>query len=184
MNLEEYGRFYHVDISTQIENKWKNDTILAIVKNNLKYSIKIKSRDKELIKKRFIINEPSKKEKKYNKRVVAIVYCYILFKALFDFKEANSLLICRDIRPERYVIYYLQRISNLFNNKEVIRREIKFRKRIEFGTKEKLPKSLAGKYVRKVYQGKLPPSKILSDEEVEELIKIIEKLNKRISLAL
>ena len=178
MNLEEYGNFYHVDISTQIENKWKNDTVLAIVKNNQKYSIRIKSRDKELIKKRFIIDEPSKKEKKYNKRVVTIVYCYLLYKALVDFKEANPLLICRDVRPERYVLYYLQKISNLFNNKDVMRKEIKFRKRIEFGTKEKLPKSLAGKYVRKVYQGKLKSSKILLNDEVEELIRIIESFEK------
>ncbi len=60
MNLEEYDNFYHVDISTQIENKWKNDTVLAVVKDNQKYSIKIRSRDKKIIKKRFIVDEPSK----------------------------------------------------------------------------------------------------------------------------
>jgi len=55
-------------------------------------------------------------------------------------------------------------------------REMKFRKRVEFETKEKLPKSLAGRYVRKVYQGKLAPSKILSNSEIDELLNLIAKI--------
>ena len=53
MNIGEYKNFYHVDISTQIENKWKTDSVLAIVKDSERYSIKIKGKDKEIIKKRF-----------------------------------------------------------------------------------------------------------------------------------
>ena len=165
-----------LDISTQIENKWKKDTVLGIVKDSKKYSIKIRGRDKELIKKRFVIEETSRSNKRHNKRVVAIVYCYLLYKALLEFKEAKPLLICRDVRPERYVIHYLQKISNFFNNRQIMNREIKFRKRVEFETKEKLPKSLAGKYVRKVYQSKLTSSKILSNAEIDELLSLIAKI--------
>ena len=47
MKIDDYNNFYHVDISTQINNKWKEDTILGIVKDSKRYSIKIKGRDKE-----------------------------------------------------------------------------------------------------------------------------------------
>ena len=40
MKLEEYDSFYHVDISTQIDNKWRNDSVLGIVKGFSKYSLK------------------------------------------------------------------------------------------------------------------------------------------------
>ncbi len=86
MNLEDYNSFYHVDISTQIENKWKNDTILGIVKDSKKYSIKIRGWDKEKIKRRFINKNESDSDKKHNKRLVAITYCYLLLHA------KNSLL--------------------------------------------------------------------------------------------
>lgn len=176
MNLEDYEKFYHVDISTQIENKWKNDTILGIVKDSNKYSIKIRGRDKEKLKKRFIIENTSKSDKKHNKKVIAVIYCYLLYNALENFNQAKPLLVCRDVRPERLVIHYLQKISRYLGNKNTMNREIKFRKRIEFETKEKLPKSLAGRYVRKVYQGKLTPSKVLSSSEIGELIDLTAKI--------
>lgn len=176
MNLQEYENFYHVDISTQIENKWKTDTVLGIVKDSKKYSIKIKARDKLKIKKRFVTKNISKSEKRHNKKIVAIIYSYLLYKALCKFNEANPLLLCRDVRPERLVIQYLQKIANFFKNKLILKRKIKFRKKIDFDTDKKLPKSLAGKYVRKVYQGKFKPHKILNKQEVNELLEIIGKV--------
>lgn len=47
MELNGYNNFYHVDISTQIENKWKNDSVLAIVKDSERYSIKIRGKIKK-----------------------------------------------------------------------------------------------------------------------------------------
>ena len=176
MKLEEYDDFYHVDISTQIDNKWKTDTVLGIVKNSKKYSIKIRARNKEKIKRKFILDVKSKSAKRHNKRVVAIIYSYLLYKALCEFKEANPLLLCRDVRPEKWIIQYLQKIANFFKNKNILNRKIKFRKKILFETKEKLPKSLAGKYVRKVYQKKFKPNKILNKFEIEELSEIIRKI--------
>lgn len=61
-------------------------------------------------------------------------------------------------------------------NRRILNRKIKFRKRIEFGSDDALPKSLAGKYVRKVYQGKFDANKILGKFEVDELIEIIGKV--------
>jgi len=176
MDLKKYADFYHVDISTQIENKWKNDSVLAIVKNSRRYSIKIRGRDKEELKRRFILNEDSDSAKKHNKKVVALIYSYILYKALCEFSEAKPLLLCRDVRPERFVEHYLRKVAYFFKDTNILNREIKFRKRIEFETKDKLPKSLAGRYARKVYQGKLPASKILSNQEIDELIEIIGKI--------
>ncbi len=176
MNLQEYENFYHVDISTQIDNKWKTDTVLGIVKDPKRYSIKIKAKDKLKIRKRFITKDTSKSEKRHNKKIVMITYSYLLYKALCEFNEANPLLLCRDVRPERLVIHYFQRVSNFFGNKDILNKKIKFRKRAEFETENKLPKSLAGKYVRKVYQKKIKPNKILNGSEVEELLDIIGKI--------
>ena len=176
MNLQEYENFYHVDISTQIENKWKTDTVLGIVKDSQRYSIKIKSQDKLKIKKRFITKNISKSEKRHNKKIVAIVYSYLLYKSLCEFSKANPLLLCRDVRPERLITHYLQKIFNFFENKDILNKKIKFRKRTEFETENKLPKSLAGRYVRKVYQKKIKPNKILDKFEVKELLEIIGKI--------
>lgn len=176
MDREDYNNFYHVDISTQINNKWKNDSVLGIVKNSKRYSIKIKGGDKEKIKRRFITNKDSWHEKIHNRKVIAIIYSYLLHKALCEFQEAKPLLLCRDVRPEKFVMSYFQKIAAFFKNYSISNREIKFRKRIEFKTKERLPKSLAGKYARKVYQGKLPANKILSSSEIKELIEIIGKI--------
>jgi hypothetical protein len=176
MKIEEYNNFYHVDISTQIDNKWRNNTALGIVKNLRKYSIMIKSNDKEYIKKHFILDENVISGRTHNKKVIAIIYSYLLYKALGEFNEANPLLLCRDVRPEKFVINYLQKIASFFKNYSVLNRKIKFRKRIEFETRDKLPKSLAGKYVRKVYQGKIKANKILDDFEIKQLIEIIGKI--------
>lgn len=105
-----------------------------------------------------------------------IVYSYLLYRALCEFKEANPLLLCRDVRPEILVINYLRRIANFFRNPEIINRKIKFRKRIEFGIKEKLPKSLAGKYAKKVYQGKKEATRILDSSDIKELIDLAGKI--------
>ena len=136
----------------------------------------IKGIDKEKIKKRFIINDKSRMSKRHNRKIIVAIYSYLLYKLLCEFPEANPLLVCRDVRPERLVMKFLIKIANLFNNRAILNREIKFRKRIEFGTEEKLPKSLAGKYVKKVYQKKIPVNKILNDGEIDELIRIVELL--------
>ncbi len=175
MNIKEYEDFYHVDISTQIDNKWKNDTVLGIVKGARRYSIKIKGNDKEIIKRRFISTENLNSARIHNRKVIAIIYSYLLYTAINNFKEAKPLLLCRDVRPEKFVITYLQRISNLLGNKEALNRTINFRKRKDRRDK-KLPKSLAGKYVRKVYQGKIPVTNVLDNQEVNDLIDLINKL--------
>jgi hypothetical protein len=64
-------------------------------------------------------------------------------------------------------MHYLQKISNFNNDKKVLNRAIKFRKRTEFESTEKLPKSLAGKYARKVFQKKIEPTKVLNKQEID-----------------
>ncbi|MEK6935651.1 MAG: hypothetical protein AABW67_02605 [Nanoarchaeota archaeon] len=175
MNLEYFNNYYHVDISTQINNSWKEDTALGIVKDSRRFSIKIKGKDKEEIKRKFIWDDDSDSARKHNNKIVALVYSYLLYKALCYFSEANSLLLCRDVRPERFVIHYLNKIANYFNNRQILNRKIEFRKR-DNKRQEKLPKSLAGKYIRKVFQGKISPTKILDQNEFKELIEIINKI--------
>jgi hypothetical protein len=176
MDIQDYDKFYHADISTQIDNKWKEDTVLGIVRDSRRYSIKIRAINKEELKRRFIVLGDSRSNKKHNKKVVVIIYSFLLYNALCDFPEANPLLLCRDVRPERLVIHYLQKISNFYNNKRVLDRVIKFRKRSEFESSEKLPKSLAGMYTRKVFQGKIEVTRVLEKKEVEDVIEIISKI--------
>lgn len=85
-------------------------------------------------------------------------------------------MLCRDVRPEILIMNYLRKIAKFFNNKETMNREIKFRKKIEFETNDKLPKSLAGKHVRKVFKGKINPDKILDSKEIKEVMEVISKL--------
>lgn len=176
MDLEDYNKFYHIDLSNQINNKWKEDSVLGIVKGPNKYSIVIRGKDKEKIKERFILENNSRSNKVHNRKVIAIIYSYLLYRIICEMKEANPILLCRDVRPERFVINYLQKIASFLNNREIFNRKIKFRKRIEFETSIKLPESLAGKYVRKVYQEKIKPDKVLEKEEINDLIEIISKI--------
>jgi len=175
MEINEFNDFYHIDIASQINNKWEQDTALGIVKNSRKFSIIIKGRDKEILKKRFISKEDSDSAKKHNQKVIAIIYSYLLYKALCDFAEAKPLLLCRDVRPERFVVHYLQKMSRFFARPEIFNRRIEFRKR-EDKNQDKLPKSLAGKYVRKVYQGKIKATKTTDNQDLEELTEVINKI--------
>lgn len=176
MDIKEYNDFYHVDISTQINNKWKEDSVLGIVKDSKKRSIRIKGRDKIILKERFIFKDPILFNRIHNQKVICIIYSYLFYKLLCEIREANPIMLCRDVRPEKFILNYFQKIASYFNNKEFLNKKIIFRKRIEFEIRDKLPKSLAGKYVRKVYQGKIKSDKTLDKEEIEELTEIINKL--------
>ncbi|MEK6819411.1 MAG: hypothetical protein AABY10_05770 [Nanoarchaeota archaeon] len=101
----------------------------------------------------------------------------MLYKSLYEFTEANPLLLCRDVRPERAVMHFLRKVANFLGNPPILNREIRFRKKVEFETNENLPKSLAGKYAKKVYRGKIKPVKTLDKNEVEELIGVIGKIS-------
>ena len=120
MELKEYNCFCHVDIAAQINNKWKDNSVLGIVKLSDKYSVLIKGKDKEKIKERFILVDDSRSNRVHNRKVIVIIYCYLLYQLLLNTKAGSPVLLCRDVRPEKFVNHYLQKIASFFKNREVL----------------------------------------------------------------
>ena len=77
------------------------------------------------------------------------------------------------VRTPKFMYVKRDQFGNIKGYNQVIDA---LRQSVEFDVKEKLPKSLAGKYTRKVYQGKIKPDKTLSDLEIEELVNLISKI--------
>ena len=49
--------WFHIDLGNQINNTWNKDSALAVRKGEEHFSIKIKSKDKKLLKKKFILED-------------------------------------------------------------------------------------------------------------------------------
>ena len=89
-----------VDMSNQIENSWNKDSCLALRKNENGFVIKIRTDAKKILKKRFIVESEDKSQKKHNRRVIVIIYCYMLYKLI---KISNGfgkkVRVCNDAGP-------------------------------------------------------------------------------------
>ena len=160
-----------VDMSNQVDNDWDRDTILAFANKskNQEYAIRLKNRDKSKIKKKFIYLKETESARKHNKKVINLIFAYLIFKILSESKgEKEKVYICPDHRPTREVHHYIQKLSK-FNGYPNLTEE----KDIDFINRNKfnVPKSNpAHKFAKKVYQGK-KNAKIAADfEELESLI--------------
>ncbi|MAG52343.1 MAG: hypothetical protein CMH62_00095 [Nanoarchaeota archaeon] len=109
----------HMDLSNQIDNKWERDTILSFVNvsKKLNYSIRFRNMDKSKIRKKYINTNGSKSGQRHNKKVVNLIFGYMIFKILEVKKEVlDKIYICPDHRPSKEVHHYIQKIASKFNN--------------------------------------------------------------------
>ncbi len=115
--------YAEIDLSEQIDNSWNKDTAIAIKQRGISYSVKIKSKDKNDMKNKFIKKVEKNLDKKNNRRVVVIIYCFILYHLL---KLSNGLFnrvkICNDVSPSWAVNNYLMAIAKEYNEQHLISR--------------------------------------------------------------
>lgn len=162
------GRF-EIDLANQIDNRWSKDSILAIKDKNFQFSLKIKSIDKKILKKKFISESKSKADKKHNKKVVLIIYSSLIYKIIKLNKEkVKKVYICRDCGPSYLVSKYLSKICKYYRDEPITNHvSIKFRKAKE--------KSKAHNLANKILRGRKKEDYCLNKQDINELEDIIRK---------
>jgi hypothetical protein len=158
-----------IDLSNQIHNKWNKDTVIAAVSEKYHYSLKIRGQTKNGLKRHFIHEDIDKKTHKRNRRIIAIIYSYLVFKLLSKTKghKIEFIRICPDHKPPEEVYKYLQKIFSLMRYPCP---KIKFFKGPG--------RSPAHKYAITVFRGRIKPNYIIESQDKEELLVIIEELIK------
>jgi hypothetical protein len=164
------NRRFEMDLANQIENRWTKDSILAIKNKEVGFSIKIKTEDKKLLKKKFIINPRDKNEKKQNKKIVMIVYSFLIYKIIsFNKDKIRKIYICRDCGPSFLVYKYLSKICKYYKEPPITNCiRLKFRK----GGK----KSKAHKLANTVLKGRKKEDYCLNKQDIIKLEELVKAL--------
>lgn len=163
--------YAEVDLSEQIDNSWTKDTAIAIKLRGTRYSVKIKSKDKNDLKQKFVKKVSKNLDRKNNRRVVVIIYCYLLYHLL---KLSNGLSqrikLCNDVSPSWAVNNYLLAIFKEHNEKHIIDNlKISFKKKGD-------EKSKAHYVAKNVSRGREPANIILKKPQIDRLKYLIKKL--------
>lgn len=168
-NKKMYDERLEIDLANQIENRWTKDSILAIKNKDFNFSLKIKSEDKKILKKKFIVEPKDKADKKHNKKVIIIIYSFLVYKLIKVNKESiKKISICRDCGPSFLVSKYLSKICKYYRDEPLTNYlSFKFRK----GNK----KSKAHKLANSVLRGRKREDYCLTQQDIIELEDIIRK---------
>jgi len=165
------NEWFHIDLGNQIDNTWNKDSALAVRKKKVCFSVKIKSKDKKKLRKKFIWDDSSRSNIKHNRRIITIIYCFILFKLLKISEQAvKKVRICKDVGPEWAVNKYLSKICKYYGEEPVTNSiRIKFRK-------SKSKKSEAHRIARDVARGRKKEIYCLENKDIKELTDILRKI--------
>jgi hypothetical protein len=99
----------HIDLGNQIDNSWHKDTSLALKLNGFSFSVKIRANDKKELKVKHIIVVDSRKDERHNRKVIVVIYCFLLYKLLNDLRKTiKKVKLCNDISPHDDVYRYLR----------------------------------------------------------------------------
>lgn len=168
--MDNNSKIFHIDLANQVANLWTKDSILGLVCDSIKYSVKIKAKDKLIIKKKKLQKSPIiiKKSKHYSNEIAATIYSYLLFKIIQNNQNllANcKVSLCNDAQPQKTVHSMYQRIlahENCSHFKHNIK--IKFRRKKDDGRK-----SPAHKYVNNIHRGREKSSYTLSKYDLDKI---------------
>jgi hypothetical protein len=160
-----------VDMSNQIDNSWNKDSCLASKKGEEGFTVKIRLDDKKSLKKKFIWDEGSDKNKKHNRRVIVIIYCFMLHKLLVESNNlGNKFKLCNDAGPRWSVLKYLDAIFRYYGELP-IGQKFKIKFRVD-GDLESLAHNLA----KKTMKGRKKEDYIINTNDIKELEDIIRKI--------
>lgn len=163
--------YAEIDLSEQIDNNWNKDTAIAIKKGGEYYSVKIRAKDKNSLKNKFIKEVKRKIDNKNNRRVVVIIYCFILYH-LFKISGnlAKKVKICNDVSPRWAINMYLNKICSKSKEPQITNKvEIKFRQDGD-------PKSEAHYIAKKVARGIAKENLVMKKQHIGRLKYLIKTI--------
>lgn len=165
------NEWFHIDLGNQIDNKWTKDSALAVRKKKIHFSIKIKAEDKKKLKKKFILDKNSKSDIRHNRRIISIIYCFMLFKLLkISDHIVGKVKLCKDAGPEWAINKYLSKICKYYGEEPITNKmRIRFRK-------SKSKKSEAHRIARDIARGRKKETYCLNKKDIEELTDILRKI--------
>jgi len=165
------AQYNHVDISNQIDNEWKRDSILAFVneQKNYYYSVRLRNMEKSKLKKDFINPLETEAARRHNKRVINLVFGYMIFKIIQEMSiSITKILICPDHRPTKEVHHYIQKISSFLSRPNLTNDvDISFINRKIYEIDKKTP---AHRWAKKVLSGRKKANYIIDYKELHEMI--------------
>jgi len=169
--IENIDNINHIDLANQIDNPWERDTILSLVNKSksINYSIRFKNVDKSKIRKKFINLDETQSSRRHNKKVINLVFAYLIFKVLNTKRDlVNYVFICPDHRPSKEVHHYIQKLSHYFGYSDITRKiNIKFFNRRKHNIEKKTP---AHKLAGKILKGKRKANLAVNFEELHNAI--------------
>lgn len=158
-----------IDLANQIDNRWAKDSILAMKDKDFQFALKIKSNDKKVLKKKFINESRSKADKRHNRKVITIIYSFLIYKIIKLNKDRiKKIYICRDCGPSIFVSKYISKICKYYKDEPITNYlKFKFRKSGE--------KSKSHRLANKVLRGRKKADYCLNKKNLIELEDIIRK---------
>lgn len=139
---------FEIDLANQIDNRWTKDSILAIRDKDFRFSLKIKTEDKKILKKKFIIEPKDKADRKHNKKVILMIYAFLMHKLVkLNEESIKKILVCRDCGPSFLVSKYLSKICKYYNEEPITNY-------LSFKFKKDKEKSKAHKLANDVLRGR------------------------------
>lgn len=170
-DFSELDEINHIDIANQIDNPWGRDTILLFLNKSKKinYSIRFRNSDKLKIRKKFIDLSETQSAKRHNRKVINLVFAYLIIKILIAKKELiDSIFICPDHRPSKEVHHYIQKLSYYFGDSYITKEiNINFINRKKYEIKKRTP---AHSFARKILKGKKKANENANFKELDEII--------------
>lgn len=162
---------WDVDLSNQINNSWNKDSVIVARKDNVNFSVKIKTENKKKLRKLFIRDDGTKSGKMHDNKIVCLIYCCMLHKLIeISNGKIDKVLICRDIKPAPEVTKYISKICSYLKEEPLTNRvSIKFRKSND-------SKSKAHHTANKIMKGRRNANYTFKDEDIAELEEMIRKV--------
>jgi len=162
-------KYIEVDIGNQIDNSWNKDTAIALKLNKVSFSLKIREKDKKKLEKKYIKKVEKRSDKRKNRKVVVMIYSFLLYKLLIGFNGlAKRVRLCRDINPSKHVYRCLRIISKYYGDEPI---DEKIRIRFK---KEGHGNSSAHRVANRVYKGRKSPNLLIKKKDMEDLQELIE----------
>lgn len=160
--------YAHIDIANQISNSWNKDSILGIKEGVFAFTIKIKTKEKKELKKKFI-KKNGDDYKKHNTRVSVIIHAYLLFRLLQRYgAKFNRAKVCNDAGSFSNLNRYYCKICKILHE----RPETNIKPRRGKG------KSFAHKIANQTLKGRIRASITIRKKDMNILCDLIRKMVK------
>lgn len=160
--------YAHIDIANQISNSWNKDSILGIKEGIFGFTIRIKTKEKKELKKKFI-KKNGDNYKRHNTRVSLIIHTYLLFRLLQEYgAKFEKAKVCNDAGSFSNLNRYYCKICKKMNERPIT--NIKPRRG--------KGRSLAHKLVNQTLKGRVPASMTIRKKDMKILYYLIREMIK------